>query len=66
MNVGKKWAEILKANEGSKLYYDSKTGEFVATFPKHNGFSIPHDCVYCGDTIFKQNSNTVICKVKRE
>ena len=66
MNVYKKWCEILKANEGSKLSYDSKTGEYVITFPKHNGFRIPGDCAYSGDHIFKENSNTVICRVKRE
>lgn len=66
MNVGKKWSEILKANEGSKLSYDSKAEEFVITFTGNNGFLIPHDCVYCGDRIFKANSNTVIGRVKCE
>jgi len=56
----------LKANEGSKLSYDSEKEEFVITFPKHNGFSIPGDCEYCGEHIFKENSNTVICAVRRE
>lgn len=66
MNVYKKWTEILKANEGSKLSYDSKTEEFVITFVGHNGFRIPMDCEYCDDRILKQNSNTIICRVKRE
>ena len=66
MNVGKKWSEILKANEGSKLTYDSKGEEFVITFTGHDGFRIPGDCVYCGDHIFKENSNTVICRVERK
>ena len=66
MNVYKKREEILKANEGSKLTYDSKTEEFVITFPKYNGFRIPGDCAFCGDHIFKENSNTVICRVERE
>jgi len=66
MNVYKKWTEILKANQGSKLFYDSKTGEFVITFPAHKSFSIPGDCEYCGDHILKENSNAVICRVNRE
>ena len=66
MNVYKKWCEILKANEGSKLYYDPKEEEFVITFTGHNGFRIPSDCEFCGEHIFKENSNIVICKVKRE
>ena len=66
MNVYKKWEEILKANEGSKLSFDSKSGEYVMTFPAHDGFRIPGDCEYCGDHIFKENSNTVICAVRRE
>lgn len=66
MNVYKKREEILKANEGSKLTYDSKTEEFVFTFPMGNGFRIPGDCVYCGEHIYKINSNTVIGKVERE
>ena len=66
MKVYKKWTEILKANKGSSLSYDSKNGEFVITFTGNDGFRIPGDCVYCGEHIFKENSNTVICKVKRE
>ena len=66
MNVCKKWAEILKVNEGSKLSYDSQGEEFVITFTGYDGFRIPGDCVYCGDYILKENSNTVICRVKRE
>jgi len=66
MNVYKKREEILKANEGSKLTYDSKAEEFVFTFPKGNGFRIPGDCVYCGEHIYKVNSNTVIGRVERE
>ena len=66
MNIHKKREEILKGNEGSKLSYDSKTEEFVITFTGHNGFRIPYDCEYCGDRIFKANSNTVICRVKCE
>ena len=66
MNVYKKWEEILKANQGSKLSYNSKSEEWVITFPKHNGFRIPRDCEYAGEHIFKENSNTVICRVERE
>ena len=66
MNVYKKWTEILKANQGSKLSYDPETKEFVITFPKHNIFRIPGDCIYCGDHILKENSNAVICRVERE
>ena len=66
MNVYKKWCEILKANEGSKLSYDSKNEEFVIIFPKPNGYRIPSDCVVGGEHIFKENSNHVICRVKRE
>jgi len=56
----------LKANEGSKLSYDSEKEEFVITFPKRDGFAIPGDCEYCGEHIFKENSNTAICAVRRE
>ena len=66
MNVYKKWAEILKANQGSKISYNHETEEFVITFPKHNGFLIPGDCVFEGEHIFKENSNTLICAVRRE
>ena len=66
MNVGKKLLEILKANKGSSLSYNPENEEFVMTFTGHNGFRIPGDCDYCGDHIFKQNSNTVICAVQRE
>ena len=66
MNVYKKREEILKANRGSSLSYDPKSEEFVITFTGHDGFRIPGDCVYCGDHIFKENSNTVICAVRRE
>ena len=66
MNLPKKREEILKANKGSYLSYDSQKGEFVITFTGDDGFRIPHDCDYCGDHIFKQNSNTVICKVIRK
>ena len=66
MNVCKKMCEILKANKGSSLSYDSRSEEFVITFTGHEGFRIPSDCEFCGEHIFKENSNTVICKVKRE
>lgn len=66
MNLDKKRCEIVKANQGSKLSYDAKAEEFVITFTGHNGFRIPSDCEYCGDHILKQNSSTVICRVKRE
>ena len=66
MNVPKKREEILKANNGSSLSYDSKSEEFVITFTGNDGFRFPGDCVYCGEHIFKANSNTVICRVKRE
>ena len=66
MNVYKRMCEILKANEGSKLSFDSKSEEYVMTLPAKHGFRIPSDCEYCGEHIFKENSNTVICKVKRE
>ena len=65
MNTCKKLFEILKANYGSTLSYDFDSEEWVITFTGNNGFRIPGDCEYSGEHIFKENSNKVICKVKR-
>lgn len=66
MNLDRKRCEIVKANMGSLLSYDSKSEEFVITITGHDGFRIPSDCEYCGDHILKENSSAVICRVKRE
>ena len=66
MNFDKKRHDILKANKGSRLSYDPKNDEFVITFMGKEGFSIPGDCEFCGDHIYKENSDKVICRVKRD
>ena len=62
----KKLCEIVKANQGSRLSYDSKSEEWVITFPEHGGFRIPSDCEYCGNHIVKENSDKTVCRVDRD
>lgn len=66
LNLEKKLCEIVKANEGSRLSYDKATNEFVITFKKHGAFSIPGDCEFGDNKIYKTISGKFICRVRRE